>query len=610
MVLRAFLSVVPVATAGAQEQATPPLAPAASAPPGLVPPPDEGPPPGAAAPAQPALAPATSNVVISLIRLLVQQGVLTQDKADALVRQAEDEAAAAARAQQATTAAPAAAGAAGPPVAGAAPPSIRVPFVPEIVKQQITRQVKQEVLKEARDENWASPNLLPEWVKRFHPFGEIRVRYEWNIFDPRNSNSFVNFQSINSGSPLDLDAQTTSPLPLLNTTADRQFMALRMRAGFTVDISDGFTGGLRLATGNTTNPVTTNQTLGVTLNKDNFLLDLAYLRYAPSSWATFWAGRQNNPWFHTDLVWGPDLAFDGVAMQFEPRVNKHLHLFFTAGAFPIQNTAASVLSGLNFNFPDNSLTKEASRDVWLYGAQAGFDWKPADALGVKFGIAYYDFSKIEGVLSSSCAAITASIPCDTDDSRPGFLQGGNTLFAIRNDAGAIDTSGIAHNYQYFGLASPFRELNATLRLDYPKYDPIHVVFDGDFVTNFAFNKSSIVAKGPVNNLGPTSTGAPGPWSGGANGFQARFLVGYPVINDRGDWNFSVAYKYIESDAEVDAYDDPDFHLGGTNAKGYIVGGNLGVASNIYFTARWLSASEISGLPYSVDVVQVDLNARF
>ena len=87
-------------------------------------------------------------------------------------------------------------------------------------------------------------------------------------------------------------------------------------------------------------------------------------------------------------------------------------------------------------------------------------------------------------------------------------------------------------------------------------------------------------------------------------------VGYPQINDRWEWNLSAAYKYIESDAVLDAFTDSDFHLGGTNAKGYILGGNLGVAHNIWLTGRWLSASEISGPPYTVNVVQVDLNARF
>jgi hypothetical protein len=66
---------------------------------------------------------------------------------------------------------------------------------------------------------------------------------------------------------------------------------------------------------------------------------------------------------------------------------------------------------------------------------------------------------------------------------------------------------------------------------------------------------------------------------------------------------------------VDAFDDPDFHLGGTNAKGWIFGAELGLMKNVWLTARWLSADQISPFqnstgPFSVDVFQLDTNASF
>ena len=63
-------------------------------------------------------------------------------------------------------------------------------------------------------------------------------------------------------------------------------MRIRARLGLTADITDDFIFGLRLATGNTTNPVSTNQTLGSTLANDNFVLDRAYLEYNPWPWLT------------------------------------------------------------------------------------------------------------------------------------------------------------------------------------------------------------------------------------------------------------------------------------------------------------------------------------
>ena len=46
------------------------------------------------------------------------------------------------------------------------------------------------------------------------------------------------------------------------------------------------------------------------------------------------------------------------------------------------------------------------------------------------------------------------------------------------------------------------------------------------------------------------------------------------------------------------FTDSDFRLGGTNAKGWVIGGNYGLAKNIWFTGRWLSANEITGPPYA------------
>ena len=65
-----------------------------------------------------------------------------------------------------------------------------------------------------------------------------------------------------------------------------------------------------------------------------------------------------------------------------------------------------------------------------------------------------------------------------------------------------------------------------------------------------------------------------------------------------------------TDAVLDAFTDSDFHLGGTDTKGYILGGSFGIDKNTWFTMRWLSADPIDGPPLSIDVLQADLNARF
>ena len=79
---------------------------------------------------------------------------------------------------------------------------------------------------------------------------------------------------------------------------------------------------------------------------------------------------------------------------------------------------------------------------------------------------------------------------------------------------------------------------------------------------------------------------------------------------QGDWQAWLGYKYVERDAVLDAFNDPDFHLGGTDAKGWFVGGSYGIAKNTSLRARYLSANEIDLPPLAIDVFQLDLTTKF
>ena len=466
------------------------------------------------------------------------------------------------------------------------------------MKNQIRDEVKQDVMRQAREENWAAPNEVPAWTKRFHLNGDFRLRYEWNDFDSRNSNAFPNFALLNAGAPFDLNNAAGTPPPILYTTQDRERMRIRLRLGVNVDVADDLVAGIRLATGNTTNPVTTNATLGTTLNKQNFLLDRAFLDYHPAEWIELWAGRFANPWLSSELVWDDDINFDGVAGRLRASLTNNFSLFGTGGIFPIENTA--------FNFPDNTVTKIPSRDKWLYASQVGLDWQALRSFNVKLAAAYYHFDNIEGLFSSPCVATTSTDPCSTDFSRPGFQQTGNTVFAIRN---LVSNNTNPPLFQYYGLSSPFHDLDVMAKLDYG-FGSIHAVLDGDVVKNLAFSRRFITNTTPLNNIGPNVGTTPGTWDGGGLGYQARLTVGYPEIHERWQWSGSFGYRRLDSVATPDAFNDSDFHLGGTNAKGYIVSGSVGIAHNVDLTAKWLSASEVTSQPYTVDVIQVDLNARF
>lgn len=146
-------------------------------------------------------------------------------------------------------------------------------------------------------------------------------------------------------------------------------------------------------------------------------------------------------------------------------------------------------------------------------------------------------------------------------------------------------------------------------------DRFKVRLDGEYVRNLAYNANRAFnsPSTPVNNFNNASssgTVTQSDYQSGPTGYMFKATVGEPDTVEAGQWNFSVTYKYLEPDAVLDAFTDPDFDLGGTNAKGYILGVQYAVAKNAWLQARYLSAREVYGPPLSIDVLQLEMNARF
>jgi hypothetical protein len=205
------------------------------------------------------------NATVNLLNLMVKRGLIKEEDAKALIKQAEDEAYvthqaakdATAKADDAAKAATAAAAAATP--AGAK----HVTYVPEIVKRQLREEIKQEVMTKAERENWASPGKYPEWASRIHFYGDLRMRYQGNFFPAGNDQVDAwNWNAINTGSPYDIGLNNPFNAPTYNVTQDRNQVRFRARLGLDADLFDGFTAGLRIATGENSSPVSTNQTFG------------------------------------------------------------------------------------------------------------------------------------------------------------------------------------------------------------------------------------------------------------------------------------------------------------------------------------------------------------
>jgi hypothetical protein len=505
------------------------------------------------------------ETTLNLIDALVEQGIFSREKADAMVKAAQSKAAKTVTREKSKSATP-----------------VRVQYVPETVKNEIRDQLRQEVLAQAKAERWAEPNAVPSWLDRIKWEGDMRVRYQMEEFAKGNASPDDYYAALTSAPEV---TRAAGFIPVsANTQTDRDRFRVRARLGMLARVSDDWSAGVRLATGTTSDRVSTNQTMGQDFNKYQFLVDRAYVKYDPAEWFSVTGGRVPNPWLSTDLVWDEDLNFEGVAATFKPSfANGDFRPFLTIGAFPLR---------------EDGPPSKSSR--WLRGAQLGAKWQLMPNSRLSFGVALYDYENLEGRPETQANyqsyQLGGSATYGQYEYGSGLRQKGNTLF---DTAYQSDTNSI------WGLASKFRPVNLTASLDLAHFDPVHVVLTADYVKNTAFDRSEIQRR-----TGGALT------DGKDYGYLFKLAVGMPKLEKRHDWQTSFAYRYLGSDATVDAFTDSDFGLGGTNLKGYQLGMNYGVDQNAWLSLRWMSAESIESFSldpahrFGVDLLQADVNVRF
>jgi hypothetical protein len=142
---------------------------------------------------------------------------------------------------------------------------------------------------------------------------------------------------------------------------------------------------------------------------------------------------------------------------------------------------------------------------------------------------------------------------------------------------------------------------------------VHVVVTGDYVKNLGFDleevRERVAGSDSVAQFGSIYL-PDGDLKEGTTGYQLSLAVGWPDVTQKGNWRVTGGYRYLEGDAVLDAFTDSDFHLGGTDGKGWVLAYERGLMENVWLRFKWLSSDEIDGPPLGVDTIQLDLNARF
>jgi hypothetical protein len=512
------------------------------------------------------------NTVINLLQALVDKGLLTREQAEQLVKQAQTKASADAAASAAKNAAQAKEEA----------NAVRVPYVPQIVKDEISKQVAQEVkpavvadvVQQAKTEGWGVPAALPEWLSRVRVFGDVTLRGQGDFFPRDNSyQELLDYNAVNTAGGI-----AKASYPFLDTTDDRYRLRVRARLGVEGDITDSLRAYIRLASGSLTQVAgSESQTLGQYGNRYTVGIDEAYIVWDSSpknalAFTTLEGGRIADPWFTpTELVYARDLTFEGVVdtqrIGWGEGGADRSHVYLTLGAFPVLEVPL-----------------QASQDKWLLGAQLGTSLRFADGADhLRLAAAYYDFLHMTGIKNPPFSTIY-------NYTAPAFVQWGNTMFDISNTTDPT--------VNLFALAAQFRivDLAASYEHQVGRYS---FAVNGEAVRNVGYNLAQIEAF-----TGNTIT------SDQNRGYVGEISFGDPVVDRFGLWRVAVGYRYVQSDAVLDAWTDADFHEGGTNARGYYVWGSYGLAPNTWVRVRYLSANQITGPNYGLDILQLDVNTRF
>jgi hypothetical protein len=545
---------------------------------------------------------------LALIEALVGQGLLSRDRADTLIKQAQ-------------AAPPPAALAATPlPAPSAAPANvIRVPYVSETLRAQIREEVKNEVLATAREERWADPRSLPEWTKGLQVEGDVRVRWQMEDFaSPRYAAGGATDPCYSVGGSVPAECyrvQRDSPAwapDLTNTSIDRRRMTLRARLGVVAKLSDDVQAGVRLSTGSSSGPSSASQTLGSHFNRAAMTLDRAYIRWEPRHNLRLLAGRMDKPFYGSDLLWPEDLGVEGVAAQGELNLGSGIYAFANAGLFPLEEFGTS------------------RADKWMSGLQAGLDWSLDGQTQWRAALAVYDFRDVEGRRETALPPAAGSPVAGTQTYLPSQYPSnvrlkGNTLINLcppGSEGNAAAPAPCTNGGPVWGLASKFRPINFTTGLVLRQLDPLEIGLNFDYVRNSGFDLADIRRRAATSNplldsLAEKTTGT-----------QLRLNIGHPSLSNAGQWNAFVALRRFERDAWIDGFTDTSWHGGGgTNYKGWQIGGNYAFDRRTSLGLRLTSSRNLddgvrvrlsdgtttgtlSSAWLKVDVLQLDLNARF
>lgn len=212
--------------------------------------------------------------------------------------------------------------------------------------QKISREEIKAALKEMRVDD-PGRSAMPGWLEDLKLYGDLRLRYEGTRYS--------------------------------NDDKDRNQGRFRVRVGLTKTWLDKqLEVGMRLASGSTNDPTSTNQTFTGNFSEKDVWIDLAYAKYTPRAvkGLTLVGGKMKNPFVHTDMVWDSDVNPEGVWGEYRYPGWGDFEPFAGIGFFQLVHN-------------------NGDHDATLHAYSTGARWKIAKDLKWTSAVTYYDFAHYE-----------------------------------------------------------------------------------------------------------------------------------------------------------------------------------------------------------------------
>jgi hypothetical protein len=346
-----------------------------------------------------------------------------------------------------------------------------------------------------------------------------------------------------------------------NGSLDQNRLRFRLRFNVDANISEDFTGGFSLASGDIDSPVSNNQTVGDFYSGKTIAINRAFIEYSPHQFRgiSLEAGKFTYPWYNTQLTWDTDLNPEGAAETFA----------FNLHSIPALKKVAVVAFQLPFTqVAGQSVSDKGLMEDAVYGGQLQTIWKLAPWL--KFGAytGYYYYNNADPIaLAVETASTKPETPLDgLLPLKPGGTIQNSILTTTATDV--VTIGGVAYptgvtkvtNAQFASQFGLFDSL-ATFDISTPwQRWPVKLI--GDYVQNtMACANLNDLQPAPANTASVQYSQS---LNFSCNSHQRRAYWAEIQVGDtkkRGDWAFDYTRMFIEREAVMTAFNFSDIYQG-------------------------------------------------